>query len=114
VSKIKKKSVGIYFSFLMGIIINFRIKRFNLQSQIHVRFPNIRSLCIDRQWCKSHTLGINFHMSCHSNRSVICTTDVQYKVNRFYFREPNTNEQVYQQFSKTHNHLIERSDSGKL
>jgi hypothetical protein len=45
---------------------------------------NIRSRCIDRQWCKSHTLGINFHMSCHSNRSVICTTDVQYKVNRFY------------------------------
>jgi hypothetical protein len=40
VSKIKKKSVYIYFSLFMGI--NLRIKRFNLQSQIHVRFrePN--------------------------------------------------------------------------
>jgi hypothetical protein len=31
-----------------------------------------------------------------------------------YFREPNTNEQVYRQFSKTHNYLIEHSDSDKV
>jgi hypothetical protein len=51
----------------MGI--HLRIKRFNLQSQIHVRFPT---------------------------------------------PENQTNEQVYRQFSKTHNHLIEHSDSGKV
>jgi hypothetical protein len=31
-----------------------------------------------------------------------------------YFSEPSTNEQVYRQFSKTHNHLTEHSDSDKV
>jgi hypothetical protein len=30
-----------------------------------------------------------------------------------YFKEPNTNEQVYQ-FSKTHNYLLEHSDNDKV
>jgi hypothetical protein len=41
VSKIKKKSVGIYFSLFMGI--NLKIKCCNLQSEIHVRFPTLEN-----------------------------------------------------------------------
>jgi hypothetical protein len=47
----------------MGI--NLKIKRFNLQSHIHVRFPSLEN-------------------------------------------------QIYRHFSKTHNHLIEHSDSDKV
>jgi hypothetical protein len=43
----------------------------------------------EHHWCKSHTFGINFHMSCHSNRSVICTTDVLSNVNRYYYLNLN-------------------------
>jgi hypothetical protein len=68
VSKIKKKSVGIYFS-LYSLSINLRIRRFNLQS-LNSCFPTLD--------------------------------------------EPSTNEQVYRQFSKTHNYLIEHSDSDKV
>jgi hypothetical protein len=64
--KLKKKSVGIYFSLFIGI--NLRIRRFN-----------------------------------YNRKSMFS-----------YFREPNTNEQVYRQFSKTHNYLIEHSDSDKV
>jgi hypothetical protein len=39
--KFKKKTVGIYFSLFMGI--NLRIKRFNLQRQIHVRFRTLKN-----------------------------------------------------------------------
>jgi hypothetical protein len=64
VSKIKKKSVGIYFSFLMGIIINFRIKRFNLQSQIHVRFSTLENqIQMNRQFSKTHNYLIE-HIIC--------------------------------------------------
>jgi hypothetical protein len=73
----------------MGI--HLRIKRFNLQSQIHVRFPtpeNQTNEQVYRQFSKTH--------------------------NHFPTPENQTNEQVYRQFSKTHNHLIEHSDSGKV
>jgi hypothetical protein len=41
-SKIKKKkSIGVYFSLFMGT--NLRIKRFNLQSLIHVLFPTLEN-----------------------------------------------------------------------
>jgi hypothetical protein len=50
---------------------------------------NICSRWNEHQWCKSHTFGINFHMSCHSNRSVICTTDVLSNVNRYYYLNLN-------------------------
>jgi glycosyltransferase involved in cell wall biosynthesis len=51
---------------------------------------------IEHKWCKWHTFGINFHMSCHMNiwciwtGQVICTTDVHSNVNRYYTIKPYT------------------------